>query len=243
MAATTATNPASIQREARIGGLLYVVIIVTALFAEAFVRSSMIVSTDAVATAHNIMASQRLYRLGGAADLVNLGCDVALSIILYDLLRPVSRSLALTAIAFRLVADACLIVATFFHFAPLFFLGGAGYLNVMPVAQLQALALESIKIHALGYEVCMVFFGIHAMLAGWLIARSTYIPRLIGLLLAVSGALYVANSFAGLVYPELNVPIYLLLPGFLAENALAWWLLIRGVNVARWQAHAVAGPA
>lgn len=222
------------QHKARLAGLLYLIVIVTAFFAEMFVRSSLVLDHDPAATARNIMASQTLYRLGGAADLINLLSDIALAVILYELFKPFDRTVALSAAALRLVADACLIGATFFHFAPLYFLSGEPYLRPLGTDQLQVLALEAIKLHDLGYNICLVFFGVHCLLLGYLIARSGLVPRLIGVFFVATGLCYLVNSFGHLVFPGINLPFYLLLTGLLSETALMLWLLIFGVNVSRW---------
>ena len=226
----------SLRREARVCGLLYLVGIATAFFAEMFVRSSLVVSGDAVATAQKILASEHLYRLGGFADIINLSCDVAIAIILYRLLRPAGQVAALTAAAFRLVADVCLAAATFFHFAPLTLLNGSPYLAAMPLAERQVLALEAIKIHNLGYNVSMLFFGIHLLLLGWISLRSALIPRLLGALLVLTFFCYWTNCVVHLVFPEIPLSAYVLLPGFLTELALAIWLLAGGPSVVRWRA-------
>jgi len=222
------------QRQARLGGILYVIVIATAFFAEGFVRSSLIVPNNAAATAHNLLASERLYRLGGMADLVNLSCDIGIAIILYDLLRPVGRSLALTAAAFRLAFDVGLAGATVFHFAPLYLLKGPVYV-ALPSAQLQASAFEMIQIHNLGYNVFLIFFATHLLLVGYLIVRSTYLPTALGGLLVLTGACYLANSFLHLVFPDVLTSFYLLVPGLISELALAGWLLVRGVNLVKWR--------
>jgi hypothetical protein len=222
------------QRQARLGGILYVLVIATAFFAEGFVRSSLIVPNNAAATAHNLLASERLYRLGGLADLVNLSCDIGIAIILYDLLRPVGRSLALTAAAFRVAFDVGLAGATVFHFAPLYLLKGPVY-AALPSAQLQASALQMIQIHNLGYNVFLIFFATHLLLLGYLIVRSTYLPTALGGLLVLAGACYLANSFLHLVFPDVLKSFYLLVPGLISELALAGWLLVRGVNLVKWR--------
>jgi hypothetical protein len=222
------------QRQARIGGLLYVIVIVTAFFAEGFVRSSLIVPNNAAATARNLLASERLYRLGGMADLVNLSCDIGVAIILYNLLRPVDRSLALAAAAFRVAFDVGLAGATVFHFAPLYVLKGPVY-AALPAAQSQASAFEMIQIHNLGYNLFLIFFAIHLLLVGCLIIRSTYFPTALGALLVLTGVCYLANSFLHLVFPDVHTSFYLLIPGLISEFALAGWLLVRGVNLAKWR--------
>jgi hypothetical protein len=226
----------SLRQEARIGGLLYLVVIITAFFAEMFVRGSLIVSGDAAATAQKILASERLYRLGGFADLINLCADVALAIILYHLLRPAGKVIALAAAAFRLVFDAGLAAATFFHFAPLTLLSNSPTLATMPLPERQILAFDMIRIHNLGYNVCMLFFGVHLLLLGWLSLRSALMPRLLGALLVLTFFCYWTNSIVHLVFPEIPLPAYVLLPGFVTELALALWLLAGGPSFVRWRA-------
>lgn len=225
---------ASPSNEARLGGLLYLVVIVSAFFAEGYVRSSLIVSDNPVATAHNLLASERLYRLGGVADLINLVCDVGVAIILYDLLKPVHPPIALAAAAFRIVFDVGLAAATIFHFAPLYLLNGHMYAAALPAPQVQALAFEMIQIHNLGYNVFLTFFAVHLLLVGALILRSSYFPKWLGALLVLTGVCYLTNTFLHLVFPEVRTSFYLLLPGLVSEFALAGWLLFRGVNSATW---------
>ena len=222
-----------LRREARVGGLLYLVVIATAFFAEMFVRSSLIIPKDAVATANNILSAERLYRVGGFADILNLSCDVALAIILYHLLRAGGQVFALTATAFRLVADGCLAVATFFHFASLTLLGSSHALTMIPLAERQSLALDMIKIHSLGYNICLLFFGVHLLLLGWLGLRSGLMPRWLGVLLILTFFCYSLNSVVHLVFPEVHLSDFILLPGLLTELALAIWLLAGGVAAAR----------
>jgi hypothetical protein len=116
------------QIHARIGGVLYLVIIVAGLFGEMFVRNSLVVSGDAAATANNIMGSELLWRIGIAGDLIMHVCDVPLMLILYLLLRPVDRNLALMALLFTFVQSAAMVATKLNLFAPLSLLGNAAYL-------------------------------------------------------------------------------------------------------------------
>jgi hypothetical protein len=223
------------RSEARLGGVLYVIVIITAFFAELFVRSSLIVPNNPAATVHNILASERLYRLGGLADLVNLSCDIGVAIILYDLLKPVDRSIAFAAAAFRIAFDVGLAGVTVFHFAPLYLIKGPPYAAAFSAAQVQNLAYGMLQIHNLGYNLFLIFFAAHLLLVGYLIIRSTYLPRLLGILLLVTGLCYLANSTLHLAFPDVATSFYLLLPGLISEFALAGWLLIRGVNIVEWR--------
>jgi hypothetical protein len=225
-----------LQLEARVGGALYLVVIASAFFAEMFARGSVIVSGDAAATARNMLASETIYRLGGISDLVNLTCDVGVAVVLYRILKPANPGLSLYAALMRVTADICLAVATFFHFAPLLFLKPQPYLAPFAPSQLQGFAYEYLRLHNLGYDVSLVFFGIQLIAVAYLILRSAILPRIIGVLLLISGACYLTNSFVHLVLPQISVPTLLLIPGLISELALALWLLVRGFDAARWQA-------
>src|SRR5712691_12987997 len=153
---TVATSP---QLYARIGGVLYLIIIVVGIFDEAFVRNRIIVSGDETATAANIRSLESLWRFGIAAEFFLLICAVALTLIFFVLLRPVSRDLALLAVFFNLVSVAVEAVAALDLVAALFPLGNAGYLKAFPPEQLYALASLSVKSHSYGFGVALIFFG------------------------------------------------------------------------------------
>jgi hypothetical protein len=230
------------QAYARAAGLLYVIIIVTAMFGEFFVRGSLVVRGDAAATAANIMGAPQLFRLGFASDLVAFCCDVGVALALYVLLRPVNRNLALLAAFFRLVQTAILGGNLLNHLAAALLLDGSSYLAAIPPEQLHALALLSLDIHSYGYDVGLVFFGFHCIVAGYLIAISGYFPRLIGWLLMFAGAGYLVDSFTSVLARGVNAAIepFVLGPVVLAEFALTGWLLFKGVNRAKWDARTAA---
>ncbi len=153
------TVTVSPQLYARIGGVLYVYILVAGTFAELFVRSKLVVSRDAAATAANIMAGESLFRLGFSAELLHLACDVAVAMLLYALLRPVDRNIALLAAFMRLASDVILAIASLSHFAALHLLGGSEYLKAFQPDQLQSLALLAMKLQGDGYAISLMFFG------------------------------------------------------------------------------------
>jgi len=222
---------------ARIAGALYLIVIVTAAFAEIFVRGKLVVRGNAAATATNILTHESLYRLGGSADLINLVCDVGLALLFYELFKPVSRSLALLAAFFRLTHVGILTVGILFHFAALFFLTGTHDPNVFSTAQLQEQALICLSFQSRGYTLCLVYFGFACVFLGILIYRSTFLPRVLGVLMAIAGLCYVTSSFARLISPTFASHLfpYILFPGALGEWSLALWLLVRGVNMQRWE--------
>jgi hypothetical protein len=170
---------ASPQIYARIAGLLYLIIIAGGLFAEAWVRERLVVSGDAAATARNILAHELLYRLGFAAGIVVCLCNLPLALIFYEFFKLVNRSLALLAAFFILVATAIESVNLLNHFAPLILLGGRRYLNVFTAEQLQALAYVSLRLQSVGYNISPAVFGFYCLVTGYLIFRSTFLPRIL----------------------------------------------------------------
>jgi hypothetical protein len=225
------------QTLARVGGALYLFIIVAALFGEVSVRGSLIVWGDAAATAANIVGSETLFRLGLAGEMLTCVCDVALSVILYVLLKPAGRVLALLAAAFRLTFVAVYGISKLFEGAALVALGGDGALSSFGPQQLHSLAYLSLRVHSYGYGVSLLFFGVCCVLFGCLIHRSGYIPRVIGVLLVVGGAGYVIFSLTQILSPPLAARVlfpWIMLPAFPAELGLSLWLLVKGVDAEKW---------
>lgn len=226
------------QTYARIGGTLYLFIIVAALFGEVFVRGSLVVQGDAVATANNIANSETLFRAGLAGEMLTCACDVALAMILYALLRPVSRNLALLAAFFRLTFVGIYGVAKLFEIAALVVLGRADYLKAFDPQQLQVLADLFLGVHSYGYGVSLLFFGLCCVLFGYLIHRSGYLPRILGILLVIGGLGYIVFSLMQMLSPELAARLlfpWIMLPAFFAELGLALWLVVKGVDVRKWE--------
>jgi hypothetical protein len=147
----------------------------------------------------------------------------------------VNRDAAATAT--NILAHESLYVA---YFAPLLLLGGAPHLSVFNLDQLQALALLCLSLHGQGYNLGLVFFGFHCVLVGYLIWRSTFLPRILGWLMAIAGLCYLINSFTSFLAPSLKAQIYpyVLMPAGIAELSLTAWLLVIGVNVGRWKEQA-----
>lgn len=217
-------------------GASYLITIVTGVFAELFVRGALVVRDDAATTAANILANEPLYRLGLAADLVMLACYVAVTLLFYDLLKPAGSSLSLLAAFFSLTGIAVLAVNSLNHLAPLVLLGGAGHLSAFETDQLQALALIFLRMHARGYTVSGVFFGTYCLLIGGLVFRSGFLPRTLGVLMAVGGLSYLTDSFALFLSPRLaaRLPDVMVLGG-IAELSLCLWLTVSGVNAPKWE--------
>jgi hypothetical protein len=239
---TRSTHDISPVTWARIGGVLYLAIIAIGLFGEAFVRNGVVVSGDATATAHNLLSSELLWRAGVAAELVLLVCAVGLALVEYVLLRPVNRRLALLALLLGMLSIAVEAMSALNLATTLFPLAGVAYLQAFTPAQLNAMAYLSIKSFENGFAVSLVFFGVECLFTGYLIYRSGYFPRVIGVLMQIAGLCYLANSFALILSPTLAGWLFpaVLLPPLVAEASFCLWLIIKGVDLPSWQARARA---
>lgn len=240
-AASTAYSRPSPRRDARIAGALYLVIIVCGAFAEAFVRQRLRVPGDATATVANILENERLYRLGFVADLVPLLLNMILAVLFFNLFRIVNTRVA-GAVALFIVAGAAIQASVLvFHLAPLILVQSlpAGLLTQ---GQVEGLAYAALRLQTSGYNVALAFVGCYAVGLGYLILRASFLPRLIGALMAFAGLCYLVNSFLSFVAPSLS-SILLLLPVLLGEAGLTLWLLVFGVDSQRWERQAAASGA
>jgi hypothetical protein len=229
---------ASPRLNARIAGLFYLLTILARVIADAFVRNRLVVSDDAAATATNITAHEPLFRLGFAADIIAFASYIVLTALLYELFKPVNRSFSLVAALFSLVACVVQAVSSLFHLAPLVLLGGAPYLSVFTLQQLQALALVFLRLRAAAYHnIGLVFFGLYCLLVGILILRSTFLPRILGVLMVLAGLSYVLFLSPPLAR---SLQPYILVFPAVGQISLTLWLLVMGVNVQRWKDKASA---
>jgi hypothetical protein len=232
-----AAAEASPRFKARITGVLYLITMLTGIFAEGFVSGRLVVSGDATATAANILAHRSLFQLGFAVYLIEMACQIAMTALFYDLLKPAGRSISLVAAYLGLTGCVIKTLSRLFFIAPLFILGGAHYLSVFSAEQLRALALLFLKVNDHGAGIALVFFGFYALLTGYLIIKSTFLPRLLGLL-SVFGGL----GWLTFLYPPLGYRLFPFIAAFglLGALSLIVWLLVFGVNEQRWKEQAGA---
>jgi hypothetical protein len=231
---------ASPQHLARIAGGLYLIIIVGGFFTIGYVPAALVVPGDAAATAHNIQAHELLYRLGLVAHMITIACNIPLALIFYELFKVVSRRLALLVVFFTLVGTAVEGANLLNQFAPLMLLGGGHYLSVFTTEQLQALAYMPLDAQATSYNIQQVIYAGYLLAAGFLLFRSTFLPRVIGVLLVIGGLCYLTYSFVDFLAPGFAAHLvpYIQIPSGLAELSLCLWLLVIGVNVSRWEKQA-----
>lgn len=225
----------NVQRYARIAGVLFLISLVAGGFGEAYVPSKLIVSGDAAATVANLRNFDFMYRLGFAAFLIESLCDIALALILYALLKPVSKELSLMAAFFGLIGTALFAFAELFYFAPLVIMRGAGYLQTFSPDQLNSLVLLSLKFYGFGGMIFTAYYGMGWIVRAYLMFHSGYLPKFLAVLMAVGGIGFVVRNFLMILAPAYasDVLLMLMFPGGLI---LTVWLLWKGVDVAKWNA-------
>jgi len=223
--------------EARITGAFYLLTILTGIFAEGFVSGRLVVDGDAAATATNILTHRGLFQLGFAVYLIEMACQIAITALFYDLLKPAGRSVSLIAAFLGLTGCVIKTFSRVFFIIPLFVLGGAHYLSVFSAEQLQALALLFLKVNDRGAAIALVFFGFYALLTGYLIVRSTFLPRILGVLGMFGGLGWLSFLYLPLGY---RLFPYIAALGLLGAASLILWLLVFGVNEQRWKEQASA---
>lgn len=227
---------ASPRSRARIAGVVYLLFFLTTILSTILI-SKLVVSGDAAATAHNILAHESWFRFGVITGLVSTAFYVALAALFYHLFKPVNRSLSLVAAFLSLMGCAILVFGSVLQLAPLVFLGGGRYLSAFSAQQLQALAYALLKLNGQASNMTLVFFGLYCILIGYLIFRSTFLPRVLGVLMMLAGVGWLA-FLAPPVADHLSMYIEGL--GILAEALLMLWLIVMGVNSERWKEQASA---
>jgi len=217
-------------------GLCWLATILTSAYAMS-VGGRLVVFANAAATATNLLTHEALFRSGTAALLISGACYVAATLFVYELLKPVSRTVSLLAAFFSLVGCAVGALGCLFDLAPFVFLKGAHYTSAFTLEQLQSLVLMLLTVRVQANDIGLGFFGLHCLLIGWLILRSTFLPRIVGALMVFAGLgwlTFLSPSFGRSLSP------YVMIPGALGEVSLTLWLLLKGVNVQRWKLQARA---
>ena len=231
---------ASPRLMARMAGLFYLLTILAGIFAQYFVSNKLVVFGDASTTATNILAHKKLFQWGFAVYLVEMTCQITSIALFYFLLKPVSRSVSLLAAFIGLAGCTIKALSRLFYIVPLFVLGGEHYLGVFNPEQLNALALLLLEVNNLGAGIALAFFGFLALLKGYLIVRSTFLPRVLGMLSILAGLgllTFLSPALGNRMFPYV-API-----GLLGAVAQIFWLLVFGVNERRWKDQARTAAA
>ncbi|HSZ86640.1 MAG TPA: DUF4386 domain-containing protein [Puia sp.] len=222
----------SLKRFSRISGLLYLIIIGVGLFAEVFVREAMSASHNSLTIANKIQASEMFYRLGFVADLINFICGLPVILFFWILFRPSHKYIITLAIFFVIISNAVFATNLLNQLHPLLIYGNANYLQAFQPNQLAVLSTMALRVQSQGYAIGLVFFGFYCIIIGYLIFKTNFIPKLLGILYALAGLSYIINSFTMFLSHDFANPLfpYILLPAFIGEFSVCMWLLIMGIR-------------
>ena len=219
------------QRKARLAGAFYLLTIVAGVIAQGFIAERLVTSGDAAATATNILANPGLYRLGFTLYMIEMTCQIVTFILVYELLKPVSKGVALIAMVIGVVGCGVKILSRLFYLAPGLVLAGSPYLGVFSADQLKATALLFFRVNDAGAGIALIFFGFYTVLKGYLVIKSTFLPRALGWLSAAGGLgwlLFLSPPLGNRFFPVIAIV------GLIGSVATIAWLLVFGVNEERW---------
>ncbi|HKZ79738.1 MAG TPA: DUF4386 domain-containing protein [Pyrinomonadaceae bacterium] len=234
---TTKEEKNAIQRTARLAGFLYVLHIPLAVFGFFYVHSRLIVPGDAAATASNIVASEGLFRSSIVSWLIGQMIFIVLPLVLYKVLKPVNKTHALLMVIFIELAIPIAFINEVNRLAVLVLLNGADYVKAFQADQLQAQVMFFLDLHAQGIGVAQVFWGLWLFPLGYLIFKSGFLPRILGIIVIIGGFGLLIDSAIFFLFPDSDVRVSQITG--LAEIPLGLWLLIKGVNVEQWKKRAL----
>jgi hypothetical protein len=220
--------------EARIAGALYVLVIILGAYAELCGRQGLIVDGDPAATLNAIAAHPHTFRLGFMAEMLTNILAIPTTLIVWWLLRPTGPKLALIALVLDLTQNTVNAVNAWTQFAPLTLLPNSPDLVAVPAPELAAFARLALRWHDVGFNIGLTFFGFALLLEGWLIRQSGYFPRWLGVLYMFAGACYLAATFDYFLAWHLPIAPWVQLGSFAGEACVALWLLMVGLDQARW---------
>ena len=235
MQSTSAASPIRLARTTGAVWLLYVIVAI----AGALFLKGLVVPTDAATTATNILAHESAFRAGATIGLLSTAVYIALTAYLYQLLRPVNRNIALLAAFFGLAGCTVQAVGTVFQGAGLMLLRGAFPVTGFTAEQVRTMALVLFRMPVSTGYVYLILFAFFDIMIGYLIYRSTFLPRALGVLMMIAGVAWL--TFALPPFANALLP-FVIVVGGLAEVAILLWLLIKGVDADRWMEQAGAAP-
>ena len=221
----------SAKNPGRFAGLLYLLTSIVGFFAMAYVPSKLIVHGNAAATASNIAASETLFRLGIAGELIGMAGFIFVALALYDLLKGVNRRHASLMVILIVVSVPIAFLNELNSIAALVLVRGADFLSTFEKPQRDALAMLFLNLHRYGFVVAEIFWGLWLFPLGLLVYRSRFLPRFLGVWLAIAGFAWLILSLTGVLLPQYQgkVDTYSQ-PAFFGELAFMFWLAIRGAK-------------
>ena len=227
---TEPVTEASARTKARLVGIFEILEGLTSTYAQVIVFNSLVVSGNAAATASNILAHELQLRLGFVACFIGIGFHIAWALLFYDLFRSVNRNVSFFGLLIIVVGCGIQALAGIFYVAPLFILTQGNSLSAFTTEQAQALAFTLVKLTGASFNAYLVFHGLWCVVSGYLIFKSRFLPKILGLLLML-------NGFGWMTYlsPPLGNKLFPIIAIIAAVEILLPWFFIFGFNTQRWK--------
>ena len=225
----------------RVAAFLFLILSPIAVFGMIYGPSMLIVPGDAAATARHIMASESLFRLGIASSLLSQLVGIFWVLVLYQLLKPVNKNMAVLMVIFNLLIVPIAMLNELNQFAVLFLSSGADSLKVFTPGQLHTMISLFLNLHDYGIKIAGIFWGLWLFPYGLLVFKSGFLPRILGVLLMIGCFSYLIQSFVGFLSP--NLVVYTAMLAAITSSGellMPLWLLIKGINVQQWEKRALA---
>src|SRR2546426_3039002 len=220
-----------IKNPGRFAGLLYVLTSIVGFFAMAYVPSKLIVHGNAAATANNIAAYETLFRLGIAGQLIGGAGFIFVALALFDLLKGVNRRQASLMVTLIVVSIPIAFLNELNAIAALVLVRGTDFLSVLEKPQRDALAMLFLNLHHHGFVVAEIFWGLWLFPLALLVYRSRFLPRFLGVWLALAGFAWVMLSLTGVLSLQYYDKVFTFTqPAVFGELAFMFWLLIKGAR-------------
>lgn len=219
------------RSKGRLFALFYLMTIVTGVFAQGFISERLIDHNDAARTVANIAANGTLYRFGFTLFMVEMVSQIVMTLLFYDLLKPVNRSVARTAAVIALTGCGIKVLARLFYYAPLLLTPSVA-LSGFGEAQLQALSIALLRLNDQCAAIALVFFGFESLLNGWLVVKSGFLPRWLGAVSMLGGL-----GWMTFLWPPLGSRLFMViaLVALVGSALTIGWLLVKGIDEQRWR--------
>lgn len=218
------------KKYGRIAGILYLIIIVSGVFSEGIVRSSLVIDGNAKATVENITNAEMLFRMGFVSDIIMVLADISIALVFYLMLKQVSKPISLLAAMFRLAQAIIIGVNLMNHFGVILIINSTDLATAFNLEQLSSTVILMMEAHSYGYLLSGVFFGSSCMVLSYLIKRSEYLPSLFGLLIGIAGIFYITDSLAHFIFPGFSeiTELLVIIAALVSEVSFAIWLTLKG---------------
>ena len=220
----------------RIAGYSYLLIFLFGFFANFFVIESLIIPGNAATTTRNIISNEFLYRIGILSFVLMVILDALVAWALYILLKPVNKNISLLAAWLRIINCSIFGIALYSLINVLHLISSAEYLAAIEISWIESQIMLSINSFNSTWLIGLVFFGVHLSVLGYLIYKSGYIPKILGILLIIASLGYLIDSFANFLFSNYNdykniFTLVVVVPGIIGELSLTLWLLFKGTKM------------